>query len=824
MRVLPRRRAQAVLAAAALSAGLSACAARAASLMPHETALLVNRNSDDSVAIANRYALLRGIPDIQVVFLDVPGQALSPPYEISWEQYQSRIRAPVIEALEARGVADHTLAWVFSADFPVRVRAPGLQPMALTGVTLLGDSLPEEEALGKGLWRSPFFGGPDDDGARLQAGRVLRQLLSEAAPERPVPSMMLSFTRSRGLSVPETETLLQRAAAADGSRPRGGIYFVRTGDAKRSNPRHWQYEPAARILSTMGAEVSVRDEPAADAEIMGYLTGLQQVEPRKLGRFNAGSMADHLTSFAAVFDTHQQTKLTEWLRAGATVSAGTVTEPLSIWTKFPTAFFFISYARGCTALESMLQAVRSPLQLLTVGDPLCAPYIEPGSMSLVLIEDGPQSGPMQVLARLWTPANPARVAWEYFVDGRRLPVPPATGALTLDTEQLADGYHTVLAAAHPAGSPYARIFDFKGFTVRNRGRAVRIVSPAEGEVDGSRPVRLDLEVDGEPTETGIESRGVTVARDPAGERRSFSLEPGFPGPGPAPIQGYAVYEGGERVRSEPVMLEFRDLNRPPRLTGVSEGEGEGGLRSWEAQAEDPDGDPVEVRWMGARLSAEPERGPDRLTGGSLSRRGEAAVFTPAATNAYDLAVFEPVGEGPAMLVAEMALRPGGRGDPGNGTAGVAFRIRDRRNFQFAALFRSESKWVLGECVDGVMKTHRSLGARVDAGDWQRIEVEADAAGRLRLRVGTALRLEWNVESAEPGLGSVGLMTAAHPASFRTLCVNPPSFEGILTQSSGALLLADGEPDPSLLRVLLNDGRGTRLETLPGRRGRESLDL
>jgi len=91
-------------------------------------------------------------------------------------------------------------------------------------------------------------------------------------------------------------------------------------------------------------------------------------------RLVPGAFAEHLTSFAATFDTPGQTKLTEWIDAGAAGSVGTVTEPYSLWTKFPMAVVFERYLAGNTLLEALSQSIASPYQSLIVGDPLCRPW------------------------------------------------------------------------------------------------------------------------------------------------------------------------------------------------------------------------------------------------------------------------------------------------------------------------------------------------------------------------------------------------------------------------------------------------------------------
>jgi len=93
-------------------------------------------------------------------------------------------------------------------------------------------------------------------------------------------------------------------------------------------------------------------------------------------RFAPGAFADHLTSWGASFEQGGQAKVTEWLKNGAAFTAGTVTEPMAIWTKFPHACLFTHYMAGCSAIEALYLSVLSPLQLLPLGDPLANPWAD----------------------------------------------------------------------------------------------------------------------------------------------------------------------------------------------------------------------------------------------------------------------------------------------------------------------------------------------------------------------------------------------------------------------------------------------------------------
>jgi uncharacterized protein (TIGR03790 family) len=111
-------------------------------------------------------------------------------------------------------------------------------------------------------------------------------------------------------------------------------------------------------------------------DVMFYFTGLPGVAQIASNRWLPGAAADHLTSFGGVLpDGNGQMPATEWLRAGATASYGTVDEPCNYTDKFPGASVLVGrYRRGDTLLEAYWKSVRWPGQGLFLGEPLARPW------------------------------------------------------------------------------------------------------------------------------------------------------------------------------------------------------------------------------------------------------------------------------------------------------------------------------------------------------------------------------------------------------------------------------------------------------------------
>ena len=89
-----------------------------------------------------------------------------------------------------------------------------------------------------------------------------------------------------------------------------------------------------------------------------------------------GAVADHLTNLSAAFGgASGQTQATDWLKAGATASYGTVTEPCNYTEKFPRASVLVrQYQRGQTLIEAYWKSVQWPGEGLFVGEPLAKPW------------------------------------------------------------------------------------------------------------------------------------------------------------------------------------------------------------------------------------------------------------------------------------------------------------------------------------------------------------------------------------------------------------------------------------------------------------------
>jgi uncharacterized protein (TIGR03790 family) len=421
--------------------------------------VVANENSVDSILVARAYMRMRAIPDCNLVRVDLPESMYATNNLITPEEFTKRIWEPVQTQVSERGLTSQILAWAYSCDFPTRVATK--PNVSITGLTFLRNRPQESDAIDRGSYISPLFAGPESAEAPVQESQTLDQHRNMLLETMPLPSMMLGYTRQRGNSVDETLAHLEKGASSDSQFPRGPVYFTATEDV-RSMCRHWQYEGAARAIRALGQLAVVTNAFPAGQRMIGFMTG-NRTAPTDLATYEPGAYADHLTSFAGAFETAAHTKMTQWLRHGVTATSGTVTEPYSIWHKFPNAYVFVHQLKGCAMIEAVYQATRCPLQILPMGDPLAKPWA-PRPRVTIKAPDSPVSGMVELVA-----SNDDAVRFtqfEWLLNGRRV----ARGRTFLwNSRAVPNGLHTIRAVT--GGLPPMRHQSFQDLVLDVRNPA-----------------------------------------------------------------------------------------------------------------------------------------------------------------------------------------------------------------------------------------------------------------------------------------------------------------------------------------------------------------
>lgn len=319
-----------------------------------ELAILVAEGDAASESIARAYQRARGVPEANVIRV---------PVRTSGDEIGAADFAALKSAIDARLPAT-VQATLVTWTAPSRV--VGSCTMSITSALAFGFDARWCANGCAATANSPYFG---------------------SASRRPFtdfgirPSMMLGVG-----TLAEAQVLIARGVAADGlvssGRAMGTGWLVRTSDAARSV--RWPDFRALAALPVSGVFLNYLDNSAglgSDAvtnqdDVLFYFTGLVSVPQIASNRWLPGAAADHLTSFGGFLPGgNGQMPATEWLRAGATASYGTVAEPCNIPDKFPQASALVArYQAGDTLIEAYWKSVRSPGQGLFIGEPLARPW------------------------------------------------------------------------------------------------------------------------------------------------------------------------------------------------------------------------------------------------------------------------------------------------------------------------------------------------------------------------------------------------------------------------------------------------------------------
>lgn len=555
---------------------------------PENVLLVVNSRSWASLSIANYYSQMREIPPGNIIYLDWDEQVET----TDINRFRNKLLKPVMEQLQSRGIASQIDYIVYSADFPYAAHIGAdlkgqpdlpkqITPIASTnGLTYLWQRVlkndPNYVRLDVNRYM-PVTGGdvvPSSQGFQSWLGWTEHGRQSEIDGEHYMLSTMLGLTGvGRGNSFREVIRYLEAARSADGTQPRGTIYFVRNNDV-RSQARDANFDRAAAALTSLGvrAEVITGDYPQNRNDIQGATLGTHTI------RWNGsnilpGAIVEHLTSYGGILtEGTGQSPLTLNLRFGAAGASGTVTEPYAIAAKFPSPYVHVHYARGCTLAESFYQSVLGPYQLLIVGDPLCRPWASVPEVTVTGLRSGARlSGSVELVPQART--RGAEVdRFELFVDGQRWASCPAGESFTLDTVQLLDGYHELRVVGIERSQIQSQGRIVLPVTVDNHGGTARL-SAERREVRWGEPVELQF--------TSPGALGAAIYHDSrllgtiTGAEGSLTVEPQSLGLGPVRLRAVALGDGAtqKHVLAAPLMLMVEPGIPLPgsQLRGLSKG-------------------------------------------------------------------------------------------------------------------------------------------------------------------------------------------------------------------------------------------------------------
>jgi uncharacterized protein (TIGR03790 family) len=572
-----RSLAQALLSSFVLFTSLTTQREALAGGGPENVFLVVNSNSDSSKTVANHYIELRKIPPSNVFYVDWKGSL----GVCSGKNFREQILLPALKAIEDRKLTRQIDYLVYSTDFPWRMdlrsvfpneefKAPFDPVASSTGATYLAAYMASENPAMVMPTINWYVPGPIEPNisvcqnlanvpsrafrSRYSWDQNGKRTESANAGQRYLLSTTLGITRGRGNTIEEVLSYLRRSVAADGTRPRGTIYFMWNRDV-RSTVRDKCYAGIATQINQAGGHATVRQGrlPEGAKDVAGLMMGLASFDVAASGmQIQPGAICEHLTSAGGVLTAGaQQTPLTDFLRQGAAGASGTVTEPRAIQAKFPLPSLQLHYVRGCSLAEAFYQSVSGPYQLLIVGDPLCQPWAIAPRVAVKGISDPKKvSGTLSITPSLATAGGRPLGAFELFVDGRLVARSSPGKALPLDTTKLPDGYHELRVVGIQADAIETQGRQIVPLVVRNRQAPVEFqVAPQPG-VSQLGKLKMRVKQPG-ATSIAIRQNSREVGRV-QGESGEVEIPAAMLGRGPVTLQAFS--EGPAATVSPPVRI------------------------------------------------------------------------------------------------------------------------------------------------------------------------------------------------------------------------------------------------------------------------------
>ncbi len=534
---------------------------------PENVFLVVNKSSPASLTVANHYIDLRKIPPSNVFYLKYPpGRAV-----MGGDRFKTVFLEPIIGKIQERNLTSQIDYIVYSCDFPWRVNFSKVFPtenfgrqqnpnLSLSSATYLSAFVLADRKEMFGL-NANFYCTPVNNtvvvsrafrsgyrwlpGGRRAGAEGLPYMLSSVLGVNSVP----------GNTVEEIAWYLQRSAEADGTKPKGTIYFCKNKTI-RSTVRDKDFLQAVRMIQLAGVNAEIIDGyfPEHKQNVAGVTCGHSNVNPAgSHSRFLPGAFVDNLTSSGGQFlPDKNQTCLSEFLRMGAAGACGTVVEPLALPPKFPNATQQTHYVHGCSLAESFYQSVAAPFQQILVGDPLCQPWAKIPKVSLQGIsEDSLVSGTVNITPQV-SNIEGAVATLQFFVDGEKQEQKLAGQNFQWDTTKVADGYHELRVIATD-NTPIETQGRWLGqVMVKNGNDAVQLSAEKETLAASSSSLKLNVHSTNQ-ARVSVYCNGILLGKVDNGSGQ-LTIDKEILGAGPLTL--IAVSGGRPGMRSRPLRIEL----------------------------------------------------------------------------------------------------------------------------------------------------------------------------------------------------------------------------------------------------------------------------
>jgi uncharacterized protein (TIGR03790 family) len=516
--------------------------------------LLYDDKDINSIAVANYYQQLRGIPERNMVpYTFFPTNMTSYTQQDLWN-----LTLYLRQVIQDRGLTGR------------------FNGIAVAGtVPLLGSS--NQLGFQSGLFYSPGFtswGQFSNSYDNLAFAIPPGQETCEIRDDKPYingtttnvywPVAFVGFTGVNGNTPEEVFKLLDRSKAADGLRPDGVVYWPTNGDI-RSDVRIPQINDVRAIWNARGIRYSVYADriPSGCPDIAGAVVGDMRADVGISGnKYVPGAWVDHLTSNGGNLNYlhNHQTSASAWLRAGAYGSSGTAAEPGASDYKFPHAAIHTHLRAGATMAEAFWQSVRTPVEIVMLGDPLLQAWAHIPQVVITSPANGATLGGMVTITVSASTTCPdgLEVRHELAVDGHivrsndTISATWTNSGFMLDTTTLADGWHDLRVIAcnnnaiHTQGEARRSVF------VNNAGQSITLTGPGSLDYASTTTSAFTVTLTGISTATNVtlQANGRTLAANVTG---SVSLPASvFGWQGVTKVYAVAWLGNGRQIWSAPL--------------------------------------------------------------------------------------------------------------------------------------------------------------------------------------------------------------------------------------------------------------------------------
>jgi uncharacterized protein (TIGR03790 family) len=397
---------------------------------PDSVVVVANKNDQDSVGLAQKYAKERAIPPNQICLLDLPQQE-----DITQTEYQQKFLVPLEQCLQQGGSLARIEAVVLMRGVPLRVgivnnnQTQGASLAAVVGVwksTYNGKSLLTEmpgrqitcsggAACLAARWTNPF---------RTGVFRAGYQATSGGVDWKPLLVTML-----HGRSYADAEKLLTSALDAEAQGAAKGQFMLMKGADSARGALDGSFPTIETQMKARGWTDTVIEN--FNSNLIGRSLGAFFVGTASLGNtiegniYLPGSITDNLTSFGAAPTNFRatgqsQVSIARWVAKGVAGAHGTTDEPLN--NCFPNRALLLDYVDGSTLAEAYHRHLPYVYwRNLVLGDPMAAPYAKRPKLTISGATTGSAIlGSRRIKAQATEPSG-LGIAWiALFVDGKEV--------------------------------------------------------------------------------------------------------------------------------------------------------------------------------------------------------------------------------------------------------------------------------------------------------------------------------------------------------------------------------------------------------------------